>query len=230
MTRPSPLPVPSRHPDLLRKTPRQARADQTLRILYEATAQILESEGLDGLTTNRVAEHAGYAVGTVYQYFRNKESLLLAMAMHEVEGVALATGRLMEAAQDQPLHATLRAVVQIWLDTFASRQRVQRLLMQAVMDNAAFPQFHRRVADMAGELGERLAALPLPDVQGLSASARFVLTRALVGVIRAGVLEDSPLLCQRELEDELVHLLHSRLTTPPAACTVSENAPVSGAS
>ena len=51
---------PDHHAALLRKTPRQARADQTLRTIYEATAQILQAQGLAGLSTNSVAELAGY--------------------------------------------------------------------------------------------------------------------------------------------------------------------------
>ena len=37
----------------------------------------------------------------------------------------------------------------------------------------------------------------------------FVLTRALTGVIRTAVLENSPYLETQEFEDELVHLCHS---------------------
>jgi AcrR family transcriptional regulator len=215
--RPSSRVASAARPPLLRKTPRQARADQTLRTLYEATAQILQTEGLEGLTTNHVAAHAGYAVGTVYEYFRNKESLLLAMAMHAVDGVEATTRQLLAQAAERPLEHTLRALVRVWVQVFGGRQRVQHLIMQAVMDNVAFPQFQQRVADIAEQLGQGLARLPQPGLRTLSPAGRFVLTRALLGVVRSGVLEDSPLLRQRELEDELVRLLLSLLAPSGAA-------------
>ncbi len=47
--------------------------------LLQATTRILRRDGLERLTTNRVAEVAGVSVGSLYQYFPNKESLLDAL-------------------------------------------------------------------------------------------------------------------------------------------------------
>ncbi|MET0280958.1 MAG: TetR/AcrR family transcriptional regulator [Steroidobacteraceae bacterium] len=66
-----------------RKQPRQARAQQTVGAIVEATARILESYGHDGFTTNAVAELAGVSVGTLYQYFPNKQALLGALISRE---------------------------------------------------------------------------------------------------------------------------------------------------
>ena len=41
-----------------------------------ATAQILSREGLAGVTTNRIAEKAGVSIGSLYQYFPNREALV----------------------------------------------------------------------------------------------------------------------------------------------------------
>src|SRR5215831_18074182 len=63
-----------------RKTPVQARSAVTVSAISEATIQVLISHGGDRLTTTRVAERAGVSVGTLYQYYPNKESLLFAVA------------------------------------------------------------------------------------------------------------------------------------------------------
>lgn len=49
----------------------------------EAAAQVFEQEGY-GATTNRIAERAGYSIGTLYQYFPNKRALLHALAERHV--------------------------------------------------------------------------------------------------------------------------------------------------
>src|SRR5712672_642610 len=67
-----------------RKTPIQARATVTVGAISEATIQVLLSHGPDRLTTTRVAERAGVSVGTLYQYFPNKQALLYAVL--EVHG------------------------------------------------------------------------------------------------------------------------------------------------
>ncbi|HWU64535.1 MAG TPA: TetR/AcrR family transcriptional regulator [Ensifer sp.] len=59
-----------------RKTPRQRRSADLVEAIYEGGARILETEGLAGLNTNRVAEVAGVSVGSLYQYFPSKEAIV----------------------------------------------------------------------------------------------------------------------------------------------------------
>ncbi len=61
----------------------QARAAATVDTLFEAAARILESGDAARLTNNRIAERAGFSIGTLYGYFPNKRGLLRAMALRE---------------------------------------------------------------------------------------------------------------------------------------------------
>jgi AcrR family transcriptional regulator len=79
-----------------RKRPRQARARATVDAIVEAASQVLCDRGFDETTTDRVAERAGVSVGTLYQYFPDKGSLVVALFerhLDEIEAafVALAT-------------------------------------------------------------------------------------------------------------------------------------------
>lgn len=62
-----------------RKTPVQRRSERTVGDIQEATVQVLIAQGINGLTTTRVAERAGVSVGTLYQYYPNKRSLVAAV-------------------------------------------------------------------------------------------------------------------------------------------------------
>jgi AcrR family transcriptional regulator len=57
---------------MFRKSPSQTRSIQTVETIYEAAAQIVELEGVEKFNTNKLAERAGFSIGTVYQYFPNK--------------------------------------------------------------------------------------------------------------------------------------------------------------
>ncbi|MEP9315826.1 TetR/AcrR family transcriptional regulator [Pseudomonas sp. LABIM340] len=65
----------------MRKQPTQQRASEMVAVLVEAAALEIGERGLDGLTTNHVARRAGVSVGSLYQYFANKEMIVEALLM-----------------------------------------------------------------------------------------------------------------------------------------------------
>jgi AcrR family transcriptional regulator len=71
-----------------RKLPVQARSKHTMDVIFEATIQVLLVGGVNKLTTTKVADRAGVSVGTLYQYFPNKNALLGALLeLHLLEVV-----------------------------------------------------------------------------------------------------------------------------------------------
>lgn len=66
-----------------RKSPLQARSSATVDAVLEAAARILERKGFEGYTTNAVAEVAGVSIGSLYQYFSNKDALTVALIERE---------------------------------------------------------------------------------------------------------------------------------------------------
>jgi AcrR family transcriptional regulator len=71
-----------------RRRPRQSRSRATWDAILEAAAQVLERDGPAGFSTASVAERAGVSIGTVYQYFPDKQAILLAAAEREVSSEA----------------------------------------------------------------------------------------------------------------------------------------------
>lgn len=97
-----------------RKSPTQHRAKATVDAIFEATTQVLLSDGLAQLTTNHVAKRAGVSIGTLYQYFPGKEALLYALVERLLDRVA----RQIEtacAAADQP---TITDCAALFIDTY----------------------------------------------------------------------------------------------------------------
>lgn len=66
----------------MRKAPKQKRSREMVSRLLDATAKTIASRGLDGTTTNHIAEQAGVSIGSLYQYFPDKESLIEALLNH----------------------------------------------------------------------------------------------------------------------------------------------------
>lgn len=59
-----------------RKQGLQSRAQDTINVILEATTQLLSEKGLKSLSTNKIVEKAGVSIGSLYQYFPSKESIL----------------------------------------------------------------------------------------------------------------------------------------------------------
>lgn len=108
-----------------RKQPRQARAQHTVDAIIEAAARILEEQGHGSFTTNAVADLAGTSIGTLYQYFPDKDALLGALIAREtsrlVEDVETAS---VVAAGRQALDGVIEAAVRHQV----RRPRLARLL------------------------------------------------------------------------------------------------------
>jgi AcrR family transcriptional regulator len=99
----------SRHRSVRR--PVQARAVRRREALLDATARVLDRAGYDALTTNAVASEAGTAIGTVYEYFDDREALLSALLARHAERLGVAIERAM-ARGGTNLVATVDAVVE----------------------------------------------------------------------------------------------------------------------
>ena len=68
-----------------RRSPMQNRAKDTVEKILDATAELLDAEGHENLTTERVAERSGVNIATLYHYFPNKLALLHALALQFAE-------------------------------------------------------------------------------------------------------------------------------------------------
>ena len=72
----------------MRKTPKQRRSREMVERLLDATAITLAERGLDDTTTNHIAEKAGVSIGSLYQYFPDKEALLDALMGRVSDNIA----------------------------------------------------------------------------------------------------------------------------------------------
>ena len=177
---------------LARRRPKQQRSRLTQDLIFEAATQILEREGERAFNTNRLAERAGVSVGTIYQYFPNKESVLIAMARREQEGLERDTARI---AGGDALRQSIRRLIWVLEGKPATRRAIVRASIAGELATA-----HGAAIDRTANL--------LPMQKDYSRLDAFVMTRAVVGVVRAAVLEGYAGLTSPAFEDALMRLVH----------------------
>lgn len=138
----------SKTPSILaRKQPKQARSSQLVADVLEAAIRVLQSEGARRFTMARVAEKAGVSVGSLYQYFPNKESILFQLQRQEWQ----ATTGLLEkilAPSSVPPPVRLRRAIHAFFQSECDEAQLRVALEDAAPLYRAAPeaQVHRKNA------------------------------------------------------------------------------------
>lgn len=203
------MPIRSQTIDSARRKPKQARAQDTVEVIFEATAQILRREGRIALNTNHIAECAGISVGTLYQYFPDKEAILVEMARREIAGDEATVIKAMSEPAGGDEADLVRRAIRALIARFRRNREMRRIVMETLV-SAGFgnelASSVQKVAQMIGTKSDRI----LPGrAEVVSPITLFVITRAVLGVMRAASQEQSPLLDSAEFEDELVRLVRA---------------------
>ncbi|WP_410675064.1 TetR family transcriptional regulator [Amycolatopsis sp. cmx-4-68] len=104
-----------------RRVPRQARAREKLARVLEAADRLLAEEGVEALTTTRVAAAAGVSVGALYQYLPDRDAITEALA----DGYLARLEDLMTAFAEQAAKETWDDPVGLLVDAFAGLYRAE---------------------------------------------------------------------------------------------------------
>lgn len=192
---------------LAKRQPRQERAQHKVELILEAAVRLLAKGGLAALNTNAVAETAGVSIGTLYQYFANKEAILDALADREL---AEQSERVLVAMQEPGAIAgedRVTRIVRAVMSSYGGRRQVHRLVAEHSLHRGA-----GRLAPLIEQLIGLMTAAGRPSSSGntvpISHADAFVLTNAFAGVLRAMILwDDASAPPQEEIEESLVRLV-----------------------
>lgn len=116
-----------------RKQPRQQRALETRQAILEAAARVFAEYGYAAGTTNRIAEAADLSIGSLYQYFPNKDAILSALTDAHVDaGTALLRDRTATGLPES-LEDLLRLFVRATIDNHRDDTRLHRVLFEEAL-------------------------------------------------------------------------------------------------
>lgn len=206
-------------PGGLRKAPRQARSVALVAALKETGRKILEEEGREALTVLRVAESAGVAVSSIYEYFPTMDALIAAVFEdYRTES----RDALLAGIAALPASATLYDGVLLTLTVGIGVHRKKMLLDPAFnIRSTHYEELVRLDLVKAREVWEAGATPALmarfdseirvrdPEM------ARFLVLHTLLALPRAMVLERPDYLAAPDAPWLLARMVHALLTTEP---------------
>ena len=184
---------------------KQQRSRETIKTILGAAAQILIAQGYEKATTNRIAECAGYSVGTLYQYFDDKEDIygeLIDQAL--VELMKAAVNCPIQTSLEETLHELLARIIRGLEQNPALIQALQELLVGQFRykRNAAYESI---IASTTRLLEAHRSEIAVDD---LSLAARIIVGAA-EGVVNSGEIK---LMQHHDLEAHLLRLQFAYLT------------------
>lgn len=190
-----------------RKQPVQARSKLTVQAILEGTAQVLVQLGYDGTTTGAVAERAGVSIGTLYQYFPNKEALVAGLMGKHVDEVVATVASALAASRGQSLDGVLRAVVRAGLDAHRLDPALHKVISEQVPRKGQLAEalnISQQLSDMLfAHLVEVAPEVPRERMRLVS----FVLETTIEALTHRAVIESPAWLRTGQLETEALAAL-----------------------
>ncbi len=195
-----------------RKAPRQERAVETRARILSAAARVFSEHGYSAGTTNRIAEAAGHSIGSLYQYFPNKDAILAELVTaHAEAGIAAVTRRL-DAGLPEALEDRIRLFVRAAMDNHRDDPALHRVLFEQAPRPPELLALLRTAEERAvATARDLLAADPQVRVTDLDMAARLVVN-AIESLVHRFYSSGEPAEAER-FENELVAMLLRYLRT-----------------
>lgn len=191
--------------------------------ILEAAAQVFERYGYAAGTTNRIAERAGVSIGTLYQYFPNKDAILVALVhRHLAESAAALQPHLQRLNSGASFDEVLPDVVHAMVAMHARAPGLHRVLFEETplpsTLQAELDQLEDRLVALATDALVAEGDPPFPDAR---LSARIVIN-AIEGLTHRLVLRSSVGVTPEAIAEQIIVLVRAYLRSshraPSATC------------
>jgi AcrR family transcriptional regulator len=194
-----------------RKAPRQERSKQMVDAVLQAAAEVFAELGYARATTNKIAARAGVSVGSLYQYFPNKDSLLASLlAQHQRQVHAIVADGLVRLADPSTsLHDGLSHLLDDLLALHGADPALTKALSAAVLrQSPAADELHKDEQDGAQLRHVSALLAARPDVRDGDHLAMAAVIGQTMGQLTRWLVHDRPAGVDAEaLRDEVVELL-----------------------
>ncbi len=197
-----------------RTKPQQSRSRVTVSVILDAAVRIFEQEGADAATTSRIAEVAGVSVGTLYQYFGNRDAILAALQDREFERADAMLQRVLASARGASGRDVARAVIDELFRLYRAAPALHRVL---AVEGLRVTPTERVLAFDARAVGAIKAFLAFAGdgVRRPNAdAAAFVVYQTVRAVMLAYLLERPAGIDDPALTEELADLVERYLVEP----------------
>jgi AcrR family transcriptional regulator len=146
--------------------PRQELSRRRVEDLLDAAARLVVERGVEALTTRDIAEAAGAPVASLYQYFADKEDVLLALAQRDMDEMDTQVAADLAALEELSIATLVSTTMTAYVEVYRRRPAFVEIYLRG-RTNVAVHRFGRehnaRTATMLRKLAID-AGLTRPDL------------------------------------------------------------------
>lgn len=205
----------SAHPFGTRRRPRQRRSQIVFDKIIATAKALFKQEGYAYVSTNRIAEKANISIGSLYQYFANREAIALAVYEDACSKAALATKRRTLENLSVPFEAAVPRLVAWGFDLF---ERDRYALLQLINEVPELRRVSQPISldSLIGRTTQMFFEVHFPDIDKVELARKaYILDRCFMGII-SRYLDDRPSFLNRsEAISEVVELIRQYMATLP---------------
>ena len=189
------------------KEPTQKRSKKTVETILEACARLLISEGFYEMTTDKIAKEANVSIGSLYQFFGNKESVVQAL----VKNIILADQKYaleqVVGLEQLSVEERVRKIIQIGINIARrdSELRSKIISIQYYVADASF--ISASISFYRDEIIRHLPEIPGRDMNTLA----YVMVNAFMGLANSMAMDKADAIHNQAIEKEIMYLFMSFL-------------------
>lgn len=195
----------------MKRKPKSSQGEETKQTILLAAVQIVLSQGVDSLNTNNVAKKAGVSVGTLYQYFNNKDEILLELLL---AGMERRMQKVKEAVTLSMAFKSAKEIIDRLIDALfemesAEYEKLEFLLFPWALANQpkAALKMAQRNRESIHPLIKLLLVTKEPSLKNRDIDAiSFILLQAVRGTVVGRTMPEGKDLSESALKRELKHL------------------------
>ena len=192
------------------KAPTQERSRQTVSTILDACSRLLVSEGFYSITTDKIAKEAGVSIGSLYQFFGNKESVVQAVVKNLMEEDKRIMSERMRVISPQPPEQRVKAMIELAFEIYRRHYELRAKLTTIQYYVADASYISESIGFFQEVIKYNLPQIPGKDMEKVA----YIIVNAFMGLANTMAIDNPNYINDPAVLSEMTQLFFKYLDIP----------------